>query len=221
MSNGLGAFRVEPANALKPERSLSSHNYRLSAYERKEKDFYPTPAELGTGLALGLRRLALYLPRVALDPCGGDGALRCALTPFGIDVKLSDLYPDMYPAAEGYVTSQPPDASDPEHLKYAFELAGAGCTAIITNTPHNTAEACAVVRNLIALVEGQQVEFVAACSDRSGALSPGGSPFSADRHSTAKYFAAGVLGGLRGPKRVQCTRTRGTSGGTRPGAARP
>ena len=32
MSNGLGAFRVEPANALKPERSLSSRNYRLSAY---------------------------------------------------------------------------------------------------------------------------------------------------------------------------------------------
>jgi hypothetical protein len=60
MSNGLGAFRVEPANALKPERSLSSHNYRLSAYERKEKDFYPTPGELGTGLALGLRRLGLY-----------------------------------------------------------------------------------------------------------------------------------------------------------------
>jgi hypothetical protein len=162
MSNGLGAFRVEPANALKPERSLSSHNYRLSAYERKEKDFYPTSAELGTGLALGLRRLGLYLPRVALDPCGGDGAIRCALTPFGIDVKWSDLYPDMYPAAEGYVTSQPLDASDPEHLKDAFELAGAGCTAIITNTPHNTAEACAIVRNLVALVEGQHVDFVAA-----------------------------------------------------------
>ena len=162
MSNGLGAFRVEPANALKPERSLSSHNYRLTAYERKEKDFYPTPAELGTGLALGLRRLGLYLPRVALDPCGGDGAIRCALTPFGIDVKLSDLYPDMYPAADGYATSQPLDASDPEHLKYAVEVAGGDCTAIITNTPHNTDEACAIVRNLVALVEGQHVEFVAA-----------------------------------------------------------
>ena len=34
MSNRLGAFRVEPANALKPERSLSSHKDRLSAYDR-------------------------------------------------------------------------------------------------------------------------------------------------------------------------------------------
>jgi hypothetical protein len=46
MSNALGAFR-----ALKPERSLSSHNYRLSAYERTENDLFSTPAELGTGLA--------------------------------------------------------------------------------------------------------------------------------------------------------------------------
>ena len=102
------------------------------------------------------------MPRVALDPCGGDGALRRGLTPFGVDVRLSDLYPDKYPGADGYVTSQPLDASDPEHLRYALELAGADCTAIITNTPHNTDEACAIVRNLIALVEGQHVEFVAA-----------------------------------------------------------
>jgi hypothetical protein len=158
MSNGLGASRVEPANALKPERSLNSRNYRLSAYERKANDFYPTPPDL----AVGLTRLGLDLPRVALDPCGGDGALRRSLMPFGIDVKLSDLYPDVYPAADGYVTSQPLDASEPEHLKYAFELAGADCTAIITNTPHNTDEACAIVRNLAALVEGQKVEFAAA-----------------------------------------------------------
>ena len=81
--------------------------------------------------------------------------------PFGVDVRLTDLYPGMYAAADGYVTSQLLDASDPEHLTHALELAGAGCTAIITNTPHNTDEACAIVRNLIALVEGQQVEFVA------------------------------------------------------------
>ena len=56
--------------------------------------------------------------------------------------------------ADGYVTSQPLDAFEPEHLRYAFELAGAGCTAIIANTPHNTGEACAIVRNLVALVEG-------------------------------------------------------------------
>jgi hypothetical protein len=68
----------------------------------------------------------------------------------------------MYPAADGYVTREPLDASNVEHLRRAFALAGAGCTAIVTNTPHNTQEACAIVKNLIALVEEQDVEFVAA-----------------------------------------------------------
>jgi hypothetical protein len=48
-------------------------------------------------------------------------------------VKLTDLYPEMYPAADGYVTRQPFDAADLEHLNHAFELAGAGCKAIVTN----------------------------------------------------------------------------------------
>ena len=129
--------------------------------ERRANDFYPTPSDLAISLALGLPRLGLDLPRVALDPCGGDGALRRSLAPFGVDVRLSDLYPEMYPGADGYVTSQPLDASEPEQLRHAFELAGE-CTAIVTNTPHNTAEACAIVENLIALVEEQRVEFVAA-----------------------------------------------------------
>jgi hypothetical protein len=38
---------------------------------------------------------------------------------------------------------------------------GPGCTANITNTPHNTAEACAIVENAIGLVEGRQVDLVA------------------------------------------------------------
>jgi hypothetical protein len=49
-------------------------------------------------------------------------------------VSLSDLYPERHPDVDGDVTSQPLDASDPEHLQYSLELAGAGCTAIITNT---------------------------------------------------------------------------------------
>ena len=142
-------------------KAAHQHNYRLSAYERKENDFYPTPSDLAISLALGLQRLGLDLPRVALDPCGGDGALRRCLAPFGVDVRLSDLYPEMYPIVDGCVARRPLDASDPEHLRNAFDLA-AVCTAIITNTPHNTAEACAIVRNLAALVEGQHVEFVAA-----------------------------------------------------------
>jgi hypothetical protein len=160
--------------ALKPS---PQHSYRLSAFERRDNDFYPTPSDLVASLPLGLSRLGLELPRVALDPCGGDGALRRGLAPFGVDVRLTDLYPDMYPAADSYVTSQPLDASEPEHLKYAFDLAGADCTAIITNTPHNTDEACAIVRNLIALVEGQHVDFVAALFRSIWGAEPGRLPY--------------------------------------------
>jgi hypothetical protein len=153
------------------------HGYRLSAYERKANDFYPTPSDLAVSLALGLPQLGLELPSVALDPCGGDGALRSSMAPFGVDVWLSDLYPEIYPTADGYVTREPLDASDPQHLKHAFALAGAGCTAIITNTPHNTKEACAIVRNLIALVERQEVDLVAALFRSIWGAEPGRLPY--------------------------------------------
>ena len=153
-----------------------SHGYRLSAYQRKPNDFYPTPSELAISLAIGLPRLGLDLPRVALDPCGGDGALRQGLAPFGVDVRLSDLYPDKYPGADGYVTKQSLDASDPEHLTKSLELAGPDCTAIVTNSPHRTDEACAIVSNLISLVEGQHVEFVAALFKSIWGAEPGRLP---------------------------------------------
>jgi hypothetical protein len=159
--------------ALKPARE---HSYRLSAYKRKANDFYPTPSDLAISVALGLLRLGLDLPGVALDPCGGDGALRRALRPFGIEVRLSDLYPEMYSAAEGYVTGQPLDASEPAQPRDAFELVR-NCTAIITNTPHNTKEACAIVENLIAMVEGQHVEFVAALFRSIWGAEPGRLPY--------------------------------------------
>ena len=92
----------------------------------KTNDFYPTPADLVASLPLGLSRLGLELPRVALDPCGGDGALRRGLAPFGVDVRLTDLYPDKYPGADGYVTSQPLDASDREHLTICIRVGGRG-----------------------------------------------------------------------------------------------
>ncbi len=161
-------------SALEPR---DRHNYRASAYERKANDFCATPSDLVVSLPLGLAKLGLGLPRVALDPCGGDGALRRGLAPFGVDMRLIDLYSDMYPAADSCVTSQPLDASDPEHLKCAFELAGADCTAIITNTPHNADEACAIVRNLIALVEGQHVEFAAALFRSIWGAEPGRLPY--------------------------------------------
>jgi hypothetical protein len=43
---------------------------------------------------------------------------------------------------------------------------------------HNANEACAIVKNLIALVEGQHVDLVAACSSQSGAPSQGDCPIS-------------------------------------------
>jgi len=48
-----------------------------------------------------LSQLGINLLRIALDPYGGDGALRRGLASFGIDVRLSDLYPEKYPTADG------------------------------------------------------------------------------------------------------------------------
>ena len=87
--------------ALKPARQ---HDYRQSAYKRKANDFYPTPCDLVVSLPFGLLRIGLDLPRIALDPCGGDGALGRALAPFGVGMRLSDLYPEMYPTAAGCLT---------------------------------------------------------------------------------------------------------------------
>ena len=42
------------AIALKPARE---HSYRLSVYQRRANDFYPTPSDLAINLALGLPRL--------------------------------------------------------------------------------------------------------------------------------------------------------------------
>jgi hypothetical protein len=166
---------------------------------------------------LGLPRLGVDLPGLALDPCGGDGALRRFLAPFGVEVRLSDLYPEMYPTAAGYVTREPLNASDPDRIRLALGLAGAGCTAVITNTPHNTKEACAVVKNLTALVEGQHVDFVAALFRSIWGAEPGRLPYSTDDPSTVKSFAAGVPDGSRGAKEARCMPTHGTSGGILPG----
>jgi hypothetical protein len=92
-------------------------------------------------------------------------------------VRLSDLYPDKYPGADGYVTSRSLDASNPEHLTNSLELAGPDCTAIVTNSPHRTDEACAIVTNLISLAEGQHVEFVAALFKSIWGAEPGRLPF--------------------------------------------
>jgi hypothetical protein len=155
------AIRHARAEENRKRRALKTHGFHLSAYEREDSDFYPTPPILAAGLAVGLPQLRIETPRIALDPCGGDGALRRALMPFGIDVRLSDLYPEKYPAADGYLTRELLDAGHAESLRFSLELAGSHCRAIITNSPHNTEEATAIVKNLVALAEDGRIDFAA------------------------------------------------------------
>jgi hypothetical protein len=159
------------------KRRAQKHGYRLSDYERKEEDFYPTPAELSVALTIGLPRLDVRLPRIALDPCGGDGALRRSLARFGIDVRLTDLYPERHPTADGYVTRELLDAGHAESLRFSLELAGSHCRAIITNSPHNTEDAMDIVKNLIALVEEGRIDFAAALFRSIWGAEPGRLPY--------------------------------------------
>jgi DNA (cytosine-5)-methyltransferase 1 len=154
------AIRRQRAEEKRKGRALK-HGFHLSAYEREDADFYPTPAILAAGLAVGLPQLRLEPPKIALDPCGGDGALRRGLGPSGIDVRLTDLYPEQHPAADGYLTRELLDAGHAESLRFSLEQAGPNCSAIITNSPHNTEEATAIARNLVALVEEKRIDFAA------------------------------------------------------------
>ena len=195
------------------------HNYRLSAYKRNANDFYPTPPDLVVALALGLPRLGLERPHVALDPCGGDGALRRSLALFDVDVRLSDLYPEKYDDSEGYVTNQPLDASDSKYMDFAFSLAGPDCTAIITNTPHNTKEACAIVRNLIGLVEKERIDFGAALFRSIWGAEPGRLPFFNRLSFCGEILCCWRARWIAEAKEARCTRMHGTSGGRRRGSA--
>jgi len=59
------------------------HGYRLSTMSRSRTTSIRRP--LAISLPLGLPRLGVDLPRVALDPSGGDGALQRWMDPFGVD----------------------------------------------------------------------------------------------------------------------------------------
>ena len=59
------------------------------------------------------------------------------------------------------MTGEPLDARHAESLRFSLDEAGADCRAIITNSPHNTEEATAIVRNVIALAEDGRIEFAA------------------------------------------------------------
>jgi hypothetical protein len=108
--------RTESAGPQSPRVSLK----RLRAGGRR---FLSDAADPVAGLAVGLPQLRIELPRIALDPWGGDGALSRGLSPFGIDVRLTDLYP-RHPAADGYVTRELLDAGHAESLRFSLEQSG-------------------------------------------------------------------------------------------------
>lgn len=156
------AIRQARAEENRKSCALKKHGFHLSDYARADADFYPTPSLLAAALRVGLPQFRIGRPPIALDPCGGDGALRRGLAPFGIEVGLSDLYPEQHPSADGYLTREMLDAGHMESLRFALERAGPNCRAIITNSPHNTEEAMAIVRNLVALAEEGRIRFAVA-----------------------------------------------------------
>ena len=145
----------------KRQRRAQMHGFHLSDYPREDADFYPTPPVLAAGLTIGLSRLGIKLQRTALDPCGGDGALRRALSPSGIEVRLTDLYPEQHPTADGYLTREMLDAGHMESLRFSLEQAGPGCRAVITNSPHETKAAMNLVENLVLLIKEERINGAA------------------------------------------------------------
>jgi hypothetical protein len=109
--------------------------------------------------------------------------------------------------ADGYVTSQPLDAFEPEHLRYALELAGAGCTTIIANTPHNTGGVRHRQKSGCSC-RGRTSILSPPCSGRSGALSRDDWPISTGPPSLVKSFVVGALDGSREPRKARCMLTR-------------
>jgi hypothetical protein len=128
---------------------------------------------------------------------------------------------EKHPGADGYVTHNPLDASESEHLRYAFELAAPACTAIITNTPHNTGEAGAIVKNLIAPVEGQHVDLVAALFRSIWGAGPGRLHYLNRTSFYGEILCCWRPRWIAGAKEARCTLTHGTSGGTLPVPAHP
>lgn len=135
-----------------------TNKLHASAFERRALDFYETPVDLLDALVVGLQRLGLPLPAVALDPCGGAGAIRRALAVHGVDVRLTDIAPQAYAGTPGYVSQDPLDATKLDHLCRAVSLSGS--RAVITNTPYGKL-AQPIARNLVSLVETGELDMAA------------------------------------------------------------
>jgi hypothetical protein len=137
-------------------------------------------------------------------------ASNCQELQFGTDVRLSDLCPEKYLAANGYVTREPLNACDPEHLRSSLEQADLACRAIITNTPHNTSEAYAIVSNLIALVEGRHVDLGAALFRSIWGSEPRRLAYLNRPSFYGEILCCWRPWWIPGTKKMRCTRTHGT-----------
>jgi hypothetical protein len=141
-------------------------------YKRAKNDHYATPQDLIAALVIGLAKLHAALPGdgPVLDPCGGAGALRDGLQRHGVDVRLTDAYPEDYPA-KGYATLKRLDATQFENLLEAVRLVGA--KAIVTNPPYRTAIAPRIVSNMVELVEAGEVSLAAVLVPREWVAAQG------------------------------------------------
>ena len=138
------------------------------------------------------------------------------MTSFGVNVRLSDLYPELYPTADGYLTREPLDASACRTSEACFRVGGRGLQGDHhQHTPQNERGVRDRRERYRACGEGRQLDLSRRCSDRSGELSRAGCFISTGRPSTAIFFAVGGPGGSRGAKEVRCMLTRGMSGGRR------
>ena len=140
-----------------PNQDAIIHDFRRSVYARLDRDFYPTPTVVTRGLVAGLQQVGIPLPTFALDPCGGNGAIRRALKPFGCDVRLTDLYPQLY-CRDGYLSETPLDARRAEDLRVALALAS--IRAVVTNGPWGR-DGPQIAKALVDLVRAAELDFVA------------------------------------------------------------
>ena len=100
-----------------PPRSAPPRAIHRSRYNRKNRDFYATPAWVSEAL---LRHVQLRGP--VWEPCCGDGAMARVLIAGGYDVVASDI------AERGFGT--------PGVDFLACQTVPGGCRSIVTNPPY-------------------------------------------------------------------------------------
>jgi hypothetical protein len=131
-----------------------------SGRPRLTDDTYPTPALSSAALIIGLERMAMKFPAVALDPCGRVGQLAriaIALAP-GLDVRLSDISPHPE-ASDLYATMAMVDAMIMADLESMLRITGA--KAIFSNFPFKARIYAKIFANTLALLKRGDIELFA------------------------------------------------------------